>query len=389
MPSGSEPVFVEPAPEAQQDSSKKWHCKKAFQGLKISPQAWCIHSTQKINDMSYNQCTGPEEHLMSDFEHMKTSLYLTDVVVLRHEGDTVNFLGLEITKTSKGFEVENSTDLVESLLNFLVLENSQPTASPGRRSTMMELASATPLDGHEYSNFRTAVGKLIFMAPWRPDMQFAIQQLSTQVLNYTAESKRAVKQLIRYLKGTQHTCLRLKPREMVQKGLLEIASRGDSDWAGDSATRQCVTGFHCNVQNVTMCIRSLKQTAISLSSCEAEFYAASACTGELLGLAELFKELHYDVAARLEMDSDSARHILQRKRPGGLKHIEIRCLAIQQWVREKRLSVSRVDTKNNTADLFTKHLDGLRTQSLAKKLGLRILDGTDGTNRTNGTNDNG
>ena len=30
---------------------------------------------------------------MSDFEHMKTSLYLIDVVVLRHEGDTVNFLG--------------------------------------------------------------------------------------------------------------------------------------------------------------------------------------------------------------------------------------------------------------------------------------------------------
>ena len=35
--------------------------------------------------------TGPEEHLMSDFEHMKTSLCLTDVVALRHEGDTVNF----------------------------------------------------------------------------------------------------------------------------------------------------------------------------------------------------------------------------------------------------------------------------------------------------------
>ena len=50
--------------------------------------------------------TGPDEHLISDFEHMKTSLYLTDVVVLRHEGDTVNFLGLEITKTSKGFEVK-------------------------------------------------------------------------------------------------------------------------------------------------------------------------------------------------------------------------------------------------------------------------------------------
>ena len=161
--------------------------------------------------------TGPDAHLLSDFERMKTSVYLTDVVVLRHEGDTVNFSGLEITKTSRCFEVKNSTELVESLLNLTGLENSKPTANPDRRSTVMELASATPLDGHEYTNFRTAVGKLIFMAPWRPDMQFAVQQLSTHVLNPTTESKRAVKQLTRYLKGTQHTCLRVEPRGIVQK----------------------------------------------------------------------------------------------------------------------------------------------------------------------------
>ena len=107
-------------------------------------------------------------------------------------------------------------------------------------------------------------------------MQFAIQQLSTQVLNPTTEGKRAVTQLIRYLNGTQHTCLRLEPREMVQKGLLEIVGHSDSDWAGDSATRQSVTGYHCKIKGVAMCNRSLKQTAISLSSCEAEFYAASA-----------------------------------------------------------------------------------------------------------------
>ena len=38
--SESEPVYVEPAPEAQLDSSMVWLCTKAFQGLKISPQAW-------------------------------------------------------------------------------------------------------------------------------------------------------------------------------------------------------------------------------------------------------------------------------------------------------------------------------------------------------------
>ena len=212
MPIESEPVYVEPAPEAQLDLRKN-----AFQGRKISPQAWGIHSTQEINDVNYSQLisdpstcvkkrahlssdsillrhiddvvgTGPEEHLTSDFERVTTSLYLTDVVVLRHEGDTVNFVGLEIIKTSKGFEGKNSTDPVESLLNLCALENSKPTANPGRRSTVMELASATPLDGHDYSNFRTAVGKLIFMPPWRQDMQFAIQPDREQAHSETVDT---------------------------------------------------------------------------------------------------------------------------------------------------------------------------------------------------------
>ena len=40
--------------------------------------------------------------------------------------------------------------------------------------------------------------------------------------------------------------------------------------------------------------------------------------------------------------------------------------------------MSRVATKNNTADFFTKHLDGLRTRALAKKFSLRFLDMADG-----------
>ena len=77
------------------------------------------------------------------------------------------------------------------------------------------------------------------------------------------------------------------------------------------------------------------------------------CAGELLGLADFFEELHYKVSVRLEMDSDSARHTLQRRGPRVILRIEIRCLAIQQSIREERPSAGRVDTKSNTADLFT------------------------------------
>ena len=192
-------------------------------------------------------------------------------------------------------------------------------------------------------------------------MQFAIQQLSTQVLNATTESKRAVKQLMRYLKGTQHTCLRLEPREMVQTGSLEVVGRSDSDWPGDSATRQSVTGYHCGVQNVTMCNRSLKQTAISLSSCEAEFYAANACAGELLGLAELFKELHCKVSVRPEMDSDSfcsaGDHVdSDTSRYDACQHSSGYERNVYPWVEWTRRTTQPIFSRNILTDCVEEHL---------------------------------
>ena len=93
MPSESEPVYVESAPKAQFDSSEVWFCKKELRSLRRRG----VRSTQKINDLNYNQLisdpstyvkkraqrsdgsillrhmddvegTGPALHLMSDFE---------------------------------------------------------------------------------------------------------------------------------------------------------------------------------------------------------------------------------------------------------------------------------------------------------------------------------
>ena len=81
MPSESEPVYVDLAPQAQLHSSKVLFCKNTLQVLKISRQAWSIHSTQRsdsnlLRHMDDVVGTGPEVHPMNDFE-----LYLTDVVM--------------------------------------------------------------------------------------------------------------------------------------------------------------------------------------------------------------------------------------------------------------------------------------------------------------------
>ena len=96
-----------------------------------------------------------------------------------------------------------------------------------------------------------------------------------------------------------------------------------------------------------MCNRSLKQTAISLSSCDAEFYAASACARELLVI-----QTRQDTfcSAEDQADSNTLRYDSCQYSSGYERNVYL---------------------------------------SLAKKIGLRILDGTDCKNGTNGTNDNG
>ena len=144
-------------------------------------------------------------------------------------------------------------------------------------------------------------------------------------INTTTESKRAVKQLIRYLKGTRHTCLRLELHGTVQKVC----------WNSLVVVTQIGPAFRLRAKQdiiamcmATICNRSLKQTAISLSSCEAEFYAASAC-------------------AENQADSSISNY--------------------DGWIREKRLSVGRVDTKNNKYCRSLHETSGRTENAVARK----------------------
>ena len=203
---------------------------------------------------------------------------------------------------------QNSTDLLESLLNLYGLDNSKPTANPGGRSAVMELATAIPLDGHDYSNFRTAVGKLILIRHPTNTMQ---------VLNPTTESKRAVKQLIGYLNGMKNTCLRLELHKMVQKGWLELVGRCDSDCAGDSATRQSVTENHCNVQGVTMCTEgwSRQQPASVRAKQSSTQRMRRRTVGSRRTSSKISTTTFQFVSRWIHI-----RHVPQRRGPGGPKH---------------------------------------------------------------------
>ena len=146
------------------------------------------HMAQARSHLSFtpsacHPCAAFFEFLSITFYFFLLFLFLFSFLMT--DGDSVTIDNLRDSANGTFVTLDDCLPLTKTVHT----SRSKATANPGQRSTV--IASAIPLDGHEYSNFRTAVGKLIFMAPWRPDMQFAIQQLSTQVLNPTTEQARS------------------------------------------------------------------------------------------------------------------------------------------------------------------------------------------------------
>ena len=214
MLSDLEPVYAEQALEAKVDPSRVWLCRTAFQGPKISSQA----STRNINDMGFDQLVSDpsayvakraKRHLDSILERWMTrsaphqrSISCVTLGSLQYACEDCGGVaqprryselrGLGISKTGRGFEERNSTELVDSLLSFF--SAGELETSRHSRTALQRWSSRLPLRSKENdsSTFRTAVGKLIFMAPWRADIAFRHPKVvHTSAQSYNREQTRS------------------------------------------------------------------------------------------------------------------------------------------------------------------------------------------------------
>ena len=111
--------------------------------------------------------------------------------------------------------------------------------------------------------------------------------------------------------------------------------------------------------NGTHCLEtwSTTQNKVSLSSGEAEYYALVKCGCETLGLQSVMADLGIHTICVMRTDSTAAKGITNRRGHGKVKHLQTCELWLQEVVRDKRIEIQRVGTKENPADLMTKHLD--------------------------------
>ena len=104
---------------------------------------------------------------------------------------------------------------------------------------------------------------------------------------------------------------------------------------------------------------STNQAVITLSSGEAEYYAALKGASQALGYQSMLKDIGLETTVTLFSDSSAARGIIHRTGLGKLRHLETGYLWLQAAVAKKRLSVRKVNGAENPADLFTKYLSSI------------------------------
>ena len=97
----------------------------------------------------------------------------------------------------------------------------------------------------------------------------------------------ALRKLARYIKGTLHYKLNIRPRHNTD---LKIEAFSDADWAGQS-DRHSITGGLLVLDGVNVSSWAQTQKVIAKSSGESELCAMSVGAAEALGLRELLTDI--------------------------------------------------------------------------------------------------
>ncbi|KAH9058723.1 hypothetical protein Ae201684P_006064 [Aphanomyces euteiches] len=203
---------------------------------------------------------------------------------------------------------------------------------------------------------REIVGSLQWLAGrTRPDIEFATGLLSRFINNPNEHHERALKRILRYLQGTKHYGLEVKPN-----GSNEMHIYTDADWAGDKPNRRSTTGCTVEVYGAQAHWFSKEQSTVALSTMEAEYIAACVGTQEALWLQQLMVELGLEEqgsVVSLWCDNQSAlKNMANDVSTARAKHMDIKYHFVRDAVKQGKIVVGYCATDEMPADGLTKAL---------------------------------
>uniref|UniRef100_A0A2N9F135 CCHC-type domain-containing protein n=1 Tax=Fagus sylvatica TaxID=28930 RepID=A0A2N9F135_FAGSY len=386
--------------EAKGHERKVCRLKRSIYGLKQSSRQWYLRFHDSITSFGFEMIE--EDHCVylkrSKRSILILSLYVDDILLAGNDMDSIvttkkwlsstfemkdmgeaNFvLGVKITRDrSKKLLSLSQGTYIKKILERFHMHNSKPIDTPMEKGCTLSLDQCPKNDEEKNQMskvpYASAIGSLMYaMLCTRPDICFAVGMVSRYQSNPGPAHWRAVKRILRYLRGTSDHAL------CYHGGDLRLTGYSDADWASDKDERKSTSGYAFILGGGAVSWCSKKQSCIALSTMESEYVACSAAVQEAVWLRRFLQRLgvtaHAEDAVLLYSDSTSAlAYAKDPKYHGKAKHIELRYHYIRDMVSQGEVILQHISTGSMVADPLTKPIARDLFFSHTKSMGLRRI----------------
>ncbi|GJT10724.1 hypothetical protein Tco_0857766 [Tanacetum coccineum] len=203
------------------------------------------------------------------------------------------------------------------------------------------------------TKYRGMIGSLLYLTASRPDIMFSVCLCAHFQEAPKTSHLEAIKRIFRYIKGTTDLGL------WYLKGTgIETIVYADSDHAGDYVDRKSTSGIYTFVECYLTSWFSKKQTALTISTTEAEYVSARKACQQALWMKQAL--IDYDVRlddvpimCNNKGAIDLSKNPVQHSRT---KHIEIRHHFLRDNVQKGHILIEKVPSVDNVADILTNPL---------------------------------
>eukprot|EP00253_Pinus_taeda_P032551 PITA_32551 len=326
--------------------------KKPLYGLKQAPRAWYAKMDSFLLEIGFSRChsdntiytkkvgksliifvlyvddlilTGSDPNLINHVKsNLKKKFEMTDLGHLHY------FLGLQVLQSREGISLSLSKYACDLLRHFQ-MEDCKPTPSPFQsRAKLSVTCTSLEVDATLY---RQLVGKLLYLTHTHPDLSFDVGLIARFMQNPHEIHWKAAKRILLYVRGYVFTL-----------GL------GPITWA-------------CK-----------KQSAISLSSAEAEYRGAIEASKEALWLHQILSEFGFQQQHPTTLSCDNQSVIQLCKDPVQHqcnKHIELHMHFMRNFIHDHVFEVQYCSTNDQVADIFTKDFTEVKFTKLRFMVGVQ------------------
>ena len=402
-------IYMEQPPGYVKKGKEDFVCllEKSLYGLKQAPRIWNRLIATKLKKMGFLQLQSDECVFIRfvDGKIQVITVYVDDLIIMtpnllqcngikkklqsefdmKDLGPIHHILGWKITRNREKRTITISQEhYAETILEQFGFQdsNSKPIPiDPGLRlSKKMEAESIKDKLFMKDKPYRAIVGSLMYLAvATRPDLAFFTHEMSKFVTNPGPQHWNALKNGLRYLKGTKNYGLTLggivSNDEMKKLNLKvkELSFRGfsDADFANSLDDRRSIAGILVELWGSPIAWISKIQPTVALSTTEAEYMALCKLTQELFYFKNLCGEMNLKVKQPITMmeDNNSCIKICENhEMHQRTKHIDLRYHFIRDAIEHQIVKIEKVNSEDNVADIFTKPLARIKFQRLRNML---------------------